>query len=154
MSYQIRKEQKSKFLAKKNLQFTGLKMKPKLRDHAQFIEVKEIIIVYPSWQEKAMKLQFQVAYRRLFKLVMDVIEDNGSTAGDTKHALNEIQKKKKILRSKYKNKISNEEYRKMWNKVFLLEKKLTEKIVWQQEMTKFIELQLASEKEEKKGRGR
>ena len=96
MSYQIRKEQKSKFLAKKNLQFTGLKMKPKLRDHAQFIEVKEIIIVYPSWQEKAMKLQFQVAYRRLFKLVMDVIEDNGSTAGDTKLALNEIHKTEKI----------------------------------------------------------
>ena len=36
MSYQIRKEQKSKLLAKKNLQYTGLKMKPKLRDHAQF----------------------------------------------------------------------------------------------------------------------
>ena len=153
MSYQIRKEKNKKNLGKKKPVCQGVKMNPKLRNHRDLIEVKEIIIINPSLKEKVLKLQFQVAFRRLFKIVMDSIEDDG-TIGDTNIVLDEILKAKKILQKKYKNQIKNEEYRMMWNKMSLLEKEITNKIILQKQRQEMFQRYMEETKEEKKGRGR
>lgn len=153
MSYQIRKEKNKKNLGKKKPVCQGVKMNPKLRNHRDLIEVKEIIIINPSLKEKVLKLQFQVAFRRLFKIVMDSIEDDG-TIGDTNIVLDEILKAKKILQKKYKNQIKNEEYRMMWNKMSLLEKEITNKIILQKQRQEMFQMYMEETKEEKKGRGR
>ncbi len=153
MSYQIRKEKNKKNLGKRKPVCQGVKMNPKLRNHRDLIEVKEIIIINPSLKEKVLKLQFQVAFRRLFKIVMDSIEDDG-TIGDTNIVLDEILKAKKILQKKYKNQIKNEEYRMMWNKMSLLEKEITNKIILQKQRQEMFQRYMEETKEEKKGRGR
>lgn len=153
MSYQIRKEKNKKNLGKKKPVCQGVKMNPKLRNHRDLIEVKEIIIINPSLKEKVLKLQFQVAFRRLFKIVMDSIEDDG-TIGDANIVLDEILKAKKILQKKYKNQIKNEEYRMMWNKMSLLEKEITNKIILQKQRQEMFQRFMEETKEEKKGRGR
>ena len=153
MSYQIRKEKNKKNLGKKKPVCQGVKMNPKLRNHRDLIEVKEIIIINPSLKEKVLKLQFQVAFRRLFKIVMDSIEDDG-TIGDTNIVLDEILKAKKILQKKYKNQIKNEEYRMMWNKMSLLEKEITNKIILKKQRQEMFQMYMEETKEEKKGRGR
>ena len=153
MSYQIRKEKNKKNLGKRKPVCQGVKMNPKLRNHRDLIEVKEIIIINPSLKEKVLKLQFQVAFRRLFKIVMDSIEDDG-TIGDTNIVLDEILKAKKILQKKYKNQIKNEEYRMMWNKMSLLEKEITNKIILQKQRQEMFQRYMEEIKEEKKGRGR
>ena len=153
MSYQIRKEKNKKNLGKRKPVCQGVKMNPKLRNHRDLIEVKEIIIINPSLKEKVLKLQFQVAFRRLFKIVMDSIEDDG-TIGDTNIVLDEILKAKKILQKKYKNQIKNEEYRMMWNKMSLLEKEITNKIILQKQRQEMFQMFMEETKEEKKGRGR
>ena len=153
MSYQIRKEKNKKNLGKRKPVCQGVKMNPKLRNHRDLIEVKEIIIINPSLKEKVLKLQFQVAFRRLFKIVMDSIEDDG-TIGDANIVLDEILKAKKILQKKYKNQIKNEEYRMMWNKMSLLEKEITNKIILQKQRQEMFQRFMEETKEEKKGRGR
>ena len=150
MAYVIKKEHLKKKLNKNNIANLGYKMNPKLKNHSNFIEVKEIIIIKPSMKEKVLKLSFQVAFRRLFKLVMDLLQDDHATEGDTTICLDETAKMKKILQQKYKNQINKEEYRTMWSKVSLLQKRLQEKIVKQQ----MYKMYFAEEKEEKKGRGR
>ena len=150
MAYVIKKDNIKNKLNKNNIANLGYKMNPKLKNHSNFIEVKEIIIIKPSMKEKVLKLSFQVAFRRLFKLVMDLLQDDNATEGDTTICLDEIAKMKKILQQKYKNQINKEEYRTMWSKVSLLQKRLQEKIVKQQ----MYKMYFTEEKEEKKGRGR
>ena len=84
---------------------------------------------------------------------MDTTNEDG-TIGDTKLALDEILKAKKVLQSKYKNQIKNEEYRIMWNKITLLEKELTNKIIIQKQRQEMFQMYMEETKEEKKGRGR
>ena len=153
MSYQIRKEKNKKNLGKRKPVCQGVKMNPKLRNHRDLIEVKEIIIINPSLKEKVLKLQFRYSFRRLFKIVMDTTNEDG-TIGDTKLALDEILKAKKVLQSKYKNQIKNEEYRIMWNKITLLEKELTNKIIIQKQRQEMFQMYMEETKKEKKGRGR
>lgn len=149
MAYVIKKEHLKKKLSKNNIENLGYKMNPKLKNHSNFIEVKEIIIIKPSMKEKVLKLSFQVAFRRLFKLVMDLLQDDSATEGDTTLCLDEIMKMKKILQQKYKQQISKEEYRVMWSKVSLLQKRLQEKIAKQQMYKMYY-----TEEIEEKGRGR
>lgn len=153
MTYQIRKEKKTKNLGKRKPICQGVKMNPKLRNHTDLIEVKEIIIINPSLKEKVLKLQFQVAFRRLFKIVMDNIEEDGTNT-DANIVLDELLKAKKVLQKKYKDQIKNEEYRIMWNKLSLLEKEVKNKLILQKQREDMLSLYNEEIKEEKKGRGR
>ena len=153
MTYQIRKEKKTKNLGKRKPICQGDKMNPKLRNHTDLIEVKEIIIINPSLKEKVLKLQFQVAFRRLFKIVMDNIEEDGTNT-DANIVLDELLKAKKVLQKKYKDQIKNEEYRIMWNKISLLEKEVKNKLILQKQREEMLSLYNEEIKEEKKGRGR
>ncbi len=154
MVYQVKKDRRKKKMGRKKLTVDGLKMNPKFSHHQNLIEVKEIIVIESSLKEQVLKRQFQVAFRRLFKMVANTLSSDEATEGDIKLALDEILKVKKVLQSKYKHQISNEEYRIMWNKVYLLQKKASERLVWLEELKKNYTMYYQEELEEKKGRGR
>ena len=154
MSYQVRKENARKSLGKKNPNLNGIKMKPRLKNHVDYIEVKEIIVVYPKFKQTVLKAKFQVAFRRLFKIVMDIYNSSDSTEGDIFLALDEINKMQKILQCEYKHELNNVEYHNMWKKAQLLKQKLEEKLLLEREYRMQLEMYLEEQREEKKGRGR
>ena len=95
-------------------------------------------------QELSIKQQFQITYRKLFRIVMELLETD-SSEGDIKLALNEVEKMKRIIKNKYQKVLMEKEYIRMWNKTLLLEKQLKERLL-------LIELFMAPESRKGKGR--
>lgn len=138
-------------LDKKKLNIDGYKMNPKLKSKTDFIEVNHIIISNDNLQQNILNRQFQIAYRRLFTIVMNIIESTDATEGDAKLALNEITKMKKVLVAKYKQRVHKKNYRAMWRKTEILEQKLQEKLMIQQSNRLFIEQMMMVPSEKEKG---
>ena len=125
--YAIQKDAIFKKVGRTKMTIEGYEMKPKLKPHKSLITVSEIIVVSPKLHEAVLKKQFNTAYKKIFKKVMLIIDDNDSTSTDTMLALDEVAKMKAILKEKYKQYISNKEYRNMWKKVSFLQVELQKK---------------------------
>lgn len=155
MNYTILRESTNRKL-KKKITLDGFLMKPKMRARESFIEVKEIEILNQDLKENVLKMQFHLAYKRIFKLVMNILESDASE-GDVALALSEIERMKQILKDKYLQEVSKNEYRSMLRKVDILESNLKEKVLVQQRMNEMIWNMMhvpQEDLEEKKGRGR
>ena len=142
---------------KKNLTLDGFMMKPKMRITKHFIEVKELIILDRTLTDNVLKMHFQVAFKRLFKMVMNIMESDDASESDMNLALSEIERTKQVLKDKYAQVISQNEYRRMRRKVTILEKQLREKIIIQQRFREMMWSMMQTRQEnleEKKGRGR
>jgi len=150
-SYVVLKIMEPTKIKPKKLQLTGLNMNPKLKSRNEFIAVREITIVNKSLQNNVMCRRFDVAFRRVFTISMNVLEDTDITDGDIKLALDEILKIKKVLKEKYKHKVTMEEYHQMWKKTDFLEKKLMDKLILQQNIQQMIKNMMQEVPEEKKG---
>jgi len=155
-NYRLEKEGKEKKIGAKKILNEGLSMKPKLKHRNDFVEVKEIIVVNPSLQEKVLKMQFNIAFRRLLKLVINVTEDTDATSGDVGVVLGEIERMKAILKEKYKQMFSKEEYFSMWRKAEYLEQELEKKRVMIEQFEKLFLKQMfyTPQETEERARGR
>lgn len=156
-SYRLEKEIQEKKIIKKKISKTGLHMKPKLKERKDFVLVKEIIIVNPTLQEKVLKMQFNLAFRRLLKLVIEVVEDETATSGDVGVALSEVERMKNVLKDKYKKNVSSKEYFSMWRKAEYLEQELEKKAIVIKQVEKIYFKKMITnslEPEEERGRGR
>jgi len=156
-SYRLEKEIQEKKIIKKKISKTGLHMKPKLKERKDFVLVKEIIIVNPTLQEKVLKMQFNLAFRRLLKLVIEVVEDETATSGDVGVALSEVERMKNVLKDKYKKNVSSKEYFSMWRKAEYLEQELEKKAIVIKQVEKMYFKKMITnslEPEEERGRGR
>lgn len=154
-TYQIIKNNQKIKWNKKEITNDGYVMKLHLKEHENFIEVNEITIMDETLKNHVLNKQFQIAFRKLFKQVLEVIEDDGSSEGDYVQALNQIEKMKRVLKDKYLHEVSQEEYRFMYHKANLLEKELHDKITLQKNIRKQLEMMMQQEMvEEEKGRGR
>lgn len=123
----IQKNANVKKAGRKKIVIEGYEMKPKLKKHDSLVSVSEVTVVSPKLHELALKKQFKTAYRKVFKKVMIVLEDNDASQTDTVLALDEVAKMKAILKEKYKQNVSKQEYRNMWKKVSLLQTELQKK---------------------------
>lgn len=155
-SYSLEKEGREKKIGKKRILDQGLSMKPRLKKRNDFVEVKEIVIVCPTLQEKVLKMQFHLAFRRLLKLVIEITEDDSATSGDVSVAMSEIERMKAILKDKYQKVFSSEEYQSMWKKAMYLEQELQKKLILIQNFEKIFLNQMTNMPavEEERGRGR
>lgn len=155
-SYKIDRTLTNKKELKKKIKSDGYHMKPKLKTHDELIEVKEIIIVNPTLKEKALSMQFNIAFRKIFKIIMNIKESDATSTGDMKIALSEIERMKSILKDKYRQHLSQKEYRTMVKKVKLLEYELNMKIIKNEEKKESLMFQKMMEYpfEEERGRGR
>lgn len=153
-SYIVIKTMDNKKLGRKKLKINGYPMNLKLKPRKDLISVSNFMIVDDNLEKNVLLKQFQLAYRRLFRVIMDVLNDPDATSSDTQIALTEIEKMKQILKDKYEHKFTDLEYKRMVKKVELLEKQLKEKLIFENNMRKMYQKIMDEELEEKKGRGR
>ncbi len=152
--YKLDKNTKERKLGKKKIVVDGLQMNPKFKNHQSLVNVEEIIIASPNLKEKALKMQFNIAFRKVLRMVMDTMEDGGDS--DIGVALNELDRMKKILKEKYEQEVSISEFHIMWQKVELLESDLKRTLVERRRMEElyFRKMMEEQEIEEERGRGR
>ena len=152
--YKLDKNTKERKLEKKKIVVDGLQMNPKFKNHQSLVNVEEIIIASPNLKEKALKMQFNIAFRKVLRMVMDTMEDGGDS--DIGVALNELDRMKKILKEKYEQEVSISEFHIMWQKVELLESDLKRTLVERRRMEElyFRKMMEEQEIEEERGRGR
>lgn len=143
-----------KKLKQKKIQINGYKMTPKWRVKNDLIAVKEITIVSQELQSNYFRMQFHVAFRKLFRKACDVVESDDATSTDTILVLDEAEKVKRILKEKFKQKLSQKEYRYMWQKVEMIEQQLREKLMFQRNMEFYMQQVMLAQEEREKGRGR
>ena len=150
--YKLEKNTKERKLGKKKIMIDGFQMNPKFKNHQSLVNVEEIIIANPTLKEKALKMQFNIAFRKALRMVMDTVEEGG----DEGLALNEIVRMKKILKEKYEQEVSTAEFHRMWQKIELLESDLKRKLVEKRRMEElyFRQMMENQEREEERGRGR
>ena len=152
--YKLDKNTKERKLGKKKIVVDGFQMNPKFKNHQSLVNVEEIIIASPNLKDKVLKMQFNIAFRKALRMVMDTIEEGGDE--DIGIALNELDHMKKILKEKYEQEISISEFHHMWQKVDLLESDLKRKLVERRRMEElyFRRMMEEQELEEERGRGR
>jgi len=156
-SYKIERIATNKNILKKKIKSDGYHMKPKFKAHDELVDVKEIVIVNEALKEKVLTKQFDIAFRRIFKMMMCVTEDSDSTTsnGDAKIVLSEIVRMKQILKDKYRQNLSKQEYYKMLKKVEILECELNTKIIKNERKEALMfQKMMENNLEEERGRSR
>lgn len=138
-TYAIQKDVSNKRVGRKKMVIGGYEMKPNLKKHPSMVSVDHVTIVSPNLYENTLLKQFRIAYKKLFKKVILVLEED-STGTDSALALDEVAKMKAILKEKYKHHVSKKEYHKMWKKLSILQSELQQK----QEMIRNIDLLVKS----------
>ena len=135
----MKQEKKKKKIidGKDNLQ--GYVMKPHFKKHQNIIELKEIIIYNDDLKKNVCQKRFNLLFRRMTKIVLDVIKSDDTTSGDALIALNEIDRMKKKVIDEFKHNLSKEEIRNMYRKFTLLQKQLQEHIVKLNYLHNFLE---------------
>lgn len=153
MTYKIIKEPKNKKLAKKLPKLNGYTITTKIK-RKNFIEVNEIHLMNEDTKEEYLIEQFNRAFKRMLKIVIDIEGSDPESTGDIKIALTEIEKMKQILKEKYRDTVKTETLKKMCKKIKLLEQNLKEKMLEQERINQMILESMNREIEEEKGRGR
>ena len=72
-----------------------------------------MVVISPTLYENALQKQFNLAYKKIFKKVMIILEEDSSGA-QTALALDEVAKMKAILNDEYKHHVSKQEYHKIY----------------------------------------
>ncbi len=128
MEYKISKDNFGKrIMGKKKVVFEGENIALHYQKRNNLLKISEITIIDDTMKENNLIRQYNSRYKKLFKLIMDILETSSSST-DEALGLDEIFRVKKVLKDKYRHKVSNEIYRKMWKKVSLLEDELRNKI--------------------------
>lgn len=78
------------------------------------LKIDQIVIVNPSMTDKVLTMKFKQRYKRLLMIVLSILNDPDSTAGDIEIVLDEIAKMRDILLHKYQRFLKKEK-----EKVFL-----------------------------------
>lgn len=128
-AYSVIKENKLKKIGRKKIHLDGYCMNLHLKKIHHLIEVKEIMIFNESLKKNVIQRQFNIAYKRLFKMVMELCQDDEDSSGNTEILLSEVERMKAILKDKYQQEISNKEYFNMMKKACLLETELQNRLV-------------------------
>ena len=152
--YKLYKNTKERKLGKKKIVVDGFQMNPKFKSHQSLVNVEEIIIASPNLKDKVLKMQFNIAFRKALRMVMDTVEGGGDE--DIGIALNELDRMKKILKDKYEQEVSTSEFHMMWQKIELLESDLKRTLVERRRMEELYFRRMMEEEklEEERGRGR
>ncbi len=139
---------------KKKISFNGYTMHPRWSEKKEFIKVNTITITSGLLKDNYFHMKFSISYRKLFMNVLKVLESDSSSE-DTLLSLDELAKMKQILKDKYMHLVSNGEYKKMLQKLKILEKELLAKLEVQRKVEKYLkELENIPNIEEERGRGR
>ena len=128
----------------------GVSFKPKKSDFEDMINVSKVVVINPSLIEKLVNKKCKRTLEKLIKMT-GVIYDQEDEDGDAglSFILNEIEKFRQLLDSKYKEYKKKKEYKLYLKKLEIIESevKLRKKV-----LEKKLESEISME--EKKGKGR
>ncbi|MDD5980229.1 MAG: hypothetical protein PUC23_03860 [bacterium] len=128
----------------------GVSFKPKKSDFEDMINVSKVVVINPSLIEKLVNKKCKRTLEKLIKMT-GVIYDQDDEDGDAglSFILNEIEKFRQLLDSKYKEYMKEKEYKLYLKKLEIIESevKLRKKV-----LEKKLESEISME--EKKGKGR
>ena len=133
--YKVVKKRKKKKMETPNNQ-EGFRLRISIKPAPNLIEVKEIYIYNRDLKSIALKKQFQVVLRRLFKMAM--VCDETTSDGDYKIVLSEIKRAKQVLKDKYAHEKNMKEYRDFFKHLAFLQKEVEDKYIYQKQIREML----------------
>ena len=106
----------------------GYKINPK-NIKTPGISVKSLIIVKPSFIEKVLKRKLQKKLEYYLKYLIDINDDDST---DFREALDDIERFKGIIKSKYQKYLDDKYINLLLKKITLIQKEIKEKVIYRE----------------------
>lgn len=95
----------------------------------KYSRIKTVRIYDPKRIENVVITKYSIKYRRLAKIIKDLLNSEDAEESDYMICLDEIEKLKSILQIKYQSFLKRQMYEYFLNDLFFLENVLQEKII-------------------------
>ncbi len=154
LDYQLKKERRKKKAMNLIVPLEGYHMKPKLKKHASFVEIKDLIIIEEDLKQELIIKQFDRHFRKLVAIMIDITENGNSTPSDCAIALNEITKLRDMIERKMAKDLKRKEMEKLMKKLALVEGKIQNKLLEIRTNQMLHAMMISNEIEEERGKSR
>ena len=121
MKYSVIRKQDDLRLSYYKVQMEGLSVSPINRVPGLTIKAKKVLLIDSELTEEYIKQRINRKIDKIIKFMLRILNDDDTTDDDTELVLNEISRLKGIVINKYKEYLSNSEYKSLLTKLILLE---------------------------------
>lgn len=128
--YLLEKDERAKEIIAAKYEKNGYVFHPK----KGIMDINEIMVVNPSMIESLLAIKWDRSFHRLMKLAIKFIEDEDATEDDARIVLDEAEKQKEILLNKYKKYFKKGKVKLYLEKIRVLEKEISKKLLLMQEI--------------------
>ena len=148
MKYVIDKKESNKKLMYYNVNMSGLEVEPINEVPNQSIKVGKVLLVDDHLQDTYIKKRVNNKLNKIINFMLQILNDDNTDEGDTIMVLDEINRLKGIVATKYRNFMKDQEYKALLTKLILIEeefkKNYNEKVfmsyntnMYEEDMTSF-----------------
>ena len=145
--YIIKKESNKKLMYY-NVNMSGLEVEPINEVPNQSIKVGKVLLVDDHLQDTYIKKRVNNKLNKIINFMLQILNDDNTDEGDTIMVLDEINRLKGIVATKYRNFMKDQEYKALLTKLILIEeefkKNYNEKVfmsyntnMYEEDMTSF-----------------
>jgi len=121
MKYVIGRESNNSKLMYYNVKMTGLNVKPKNGITNAVIKSKNVILIDPDLRLSFIKQRVNKKLDKIIDFMLHILNDENSSDSDTGLVLDEINKLKGIIVNKYREYLTETEYKTFLTKIFMLQ---------------------------------
>ena len=121
MKYVIDRESNNSKLMYYNVKMTGLNVKPKNGITNAVIKSKNVILIDPDLRLSFIKQRVNKKLDKIIDFMLHILNDENSSDSDTGLVLDEINKLKGIIVNKYREYLTETEYKTFLTKIFMLQ---------------------------------
>lgn len=113
---------------------SGFQVNPANQENYDGIIVNKMIIIKPSFIEKVLKRKVKRKLENYLKLVISMLEDDGSDDNtDLRYALNDLNRYKSIIKNNYQKYLDEKYVDLLLKKIALIEKEIKNKMIYYKE---------------------
>lgn len=120
MKYVIEKDNDKK-LANYNVTIDGMTVKPKNNVKSQSIKAGKVVLVDEALKEEFIRKRINRKMDKIISFMLRILNDDGTSEGDSGMALDEVNKLKGIVINKYREYMKESEYKSVLAKLILIE---------------------------------
>ena len=121
MKYVIDRESNNSKLMYYNVKMTGLNVKPKNGITNAVIKSKNVVLIDPDLRLSFIKQRVNKKLDKIIDFMLHILNDENSSDSDTGLVLDEINKLKGIIVNKYREYLTETEYKTFLTKIFMLQ---------------------------------
>ena len=121
MKYKVIHKQDDLKLAYYKVKMDGLEVNPINRVPGLTIKAKKVVLIDEDLRHEYIKQRINRKIDKIIKFMMRILNDDGTTDEDTGLVLDELNRLKGIVINKYKEYISNTEYKTLLTKLIIIE---------------------------------